>query len=130
MTDRSERAGFTLFEMMVSIAIFALAGTICLENYLINIRNARILRDTQTAVLLSRRTAEELKAEPPEEWGEGGSFPAPDDAFVWTLSFSDVTLDESGESTYAVGTIAVSWPEGSVSFPVPLIRESPREETP
>lgn len=124
---RGNSKGLTLLEVMVSLGLFAIGALVCLENYLLNIRNARVVNERQTAVLLAERQVEELSLKPEEKQAGSGSFPEPYGSYTWQLSFSDAYVSETEKLAYRVGMLSLESPEGKLEFLVPLLEQSENE---
>jgi len=120
----SDRArGFTLFEVMVALAIFAIVAIACLNSYSTNLTVAARARDTQTAVILARARASELLAHPDSAEESEGTFDAPYEAYRWRLSFSDAVRDETEGTTFLFGHLSVEGPSASFDLVIPLVKE-------
>ena len=124
MRKTLKKGGFTLLEVLISIGIFGIAGLICLENYLINMKNAGILQETQTAVLLAENKVEEFKLKPEENISEeNGVFSAPYENYKWEISFTDLVISETEQIECKIGFLNVIWQDGTIKFIVPILKK-------
>ncbi|HOJ40612.1 MAG TPA: type II secretion system minor pseudopilin GspI [bacterium] len=120
--------GLTLLEVMISLAIFAVGAIACLESYLLNARNARIVRDTQTALLLAERQVEEFSLSPGQEVEEEGTWEMPHQTFHWMLNYQDLSLSETEVFQSQIGCLTVTWPEGKISLTVPVLKKKDEQQ--
>jgi len=118
-----KKKGFTLLEAMISIALLGIAGAICLENYLINIRNLKIKRDTEIAIILAKKKIEELKLNQEEK---SGNFPPPYEEYKWEVSFNDLLKSETEKekSEWKVGVLKINFKNEELKFIIPLVEEN------
>ena len=70
---RAGQAGFTLAEVMVALAIIALASVMLLSQRLDLVREAQHSRDVRTAWILAAQKVAELELDPKLWVGEGGA---------------------------------------------------------
>ncbi len=92
-----KKAGFTLLETMLAIAIFAVLGIGCLENYLLNISISQKLADDQTCLILARQKEFEYLKKP-EEVPESGDFAPIDSEARYRIERSEITITETTTS--------------------------------
>ncbi len=94
-TFRSDR-GFTLLEVLIAIAIFAVASIVSLQAYLSSLRHIQIITEEKNIILLSRLKIEELKAEKSrEEREQSGKFNEPFEQYEWSLELSDSSVRDT-----------------------------------
>lgn len=128
------KKGFTLLEAMISVGIFAIAGLICLQNFLLNLRNLKVVQETQTAVLLSQKKLAEMSLEPESVEAGEGSFAEPYETFRWQISFVEATEVDSEENReiteestnlekYSVACLTTIWNDGQVRLLVPIVKD-------
>jgi len=117
------RKGFTLFEVMVSVALFAVLGTVCLENHLLNLAAIRAVKEEERCLLAAQSQSAAF------ELAEGdipssGFCAAPYEDCEYELSLSDLTLSETagGESAIEldleVTQMKVTFGRSSLTIPV------------
>ncbi|MCM8815488.1 MAG: prepilin-type N-terminal cleavage/methylation domain-containing protein [Candidatus Omnitrophica bacterium] len=92
MSTRS--GGFTLIEVMLAVAMFAVLGLVCLENYLINITIAQKIIDDQTCTMLARQKEFEY-LQNPDAVAESGDFAPLDSSARYRIEKDDITLSET-----------------------------------
>ncbi|HOK80257.1 MAG TPA: type II secretion system protein [bacterium] len=90
----TKKKGFTLLESMLAVAIFAVVGIVCLENYLLNISIAQKIIDQQTCVILARQKEFEYLKNP-DNVPESGDFGSIDPEARYKIETSDITLSET-----------------------------------
>ncbi|GEM_PF-4746973 len=127
MTRHFSRKGFILLEVMLCLAIFAIGALVCLESFLLNTRNARIVRDTQVAVLLAETQAGELLVSSPRDVPEQGTWKTPHQLYNWTLDYHDLVLSETEVFPAQLGWLTVTWSEGNISFAFPVLKKKTNE---
>ncbi len=118
-----KKKGFTLLEVMISLAILGIAGVVCLENYLINTRNLKIVNETEIALLLAESKIEEFKLNSLEK---SGNFSSPYEDYSWEVSFSEISQVETEKERLKlkVGTLKIYWKTGQLKFLIPIIEEN------
>ncbi len=126
-TGSDRRGGFTLFEVMVALAIFSIIAIACLRSYSMNLTVAARARETQTLVMLAHARAAELLTDPDAAEEGDGAWDPPYDAYRWSVRFSDAVRDETEEATFRVGRLTVTGPSGSFDLFVPIVKEEQRE---
>lgn len=120
--------GFTLLEMMVAVAIFAVLGLVCLENYLLNASISQKIIDQQTCMFLARQKEFEY-LQNPEGISESGDFGRMEPDARYKIETSDITLTETTTSdseiifNFTVVRIVVEKHDSYVSYPF-LIKSS------
>jgi len=112
---------------MLCLAIFAIGALVCLESFLLNTRNARIVRDTQVAVLLAETQAGELLVSSPRDVPEQGTWKTPHQLYNWTLDYHDLVLSETEVFPAQLGWLTVTWSEGNISFAFPVLKKKTNE---
>ena len=91
------KKGFTLLEAMIALSIFAIVGMVCLETYLVSIKNVQLMSLDKKHVLLARWKIEELRMDASDiEEGESGIFPQPFEDYEWEILLSDLSISETG----------------------------------
>ncbi|MCM8760208.1 MAG: prepilin-type N-terminal cleavage/methylation domain-containing protein [Candidatus Omnitrophica bacterium] len=89
-------AGLTLLEVMIGLAIFAIAGIAALQSCLVSTRYIQIVNDEKNLVLLSRIKLEELKTGITDiEKEKNGRFPAPFQNYRWEIELADITITDT-----------------------------------
>ncbi|MCM8820445.1 MAG: prepilin-type N-terminal cleavage/methylation domain-containing protein [Candidatus Omnitrophica bacterium] len=90
------KAGLTLLEVMIALAIFAIAGIAGLQSCLVSTRYIQIVNDEKNLVLLSRIKLEELKTGITDiEREKNGTFPAPFEGYQWEIGLTDITIADT-----------------------------------
>jgi prepilin-type N-terminal cleavage/methylation domain-containing protein len=88
--------GFTLLEVLIALAIFAIVGTVSLQIYLSSVRHVQITTEQKNSILLSTLKIEELKIEMEEGVKEdSGSFDEPFENYEWSLKLSDLSITDT-----------------------------------
>jgi len=87
--------GFTLLEVLIALAIFAIAGMVCLEGYLLSVKHVRLLNDNKNNAILARWKVEELRMEDKKIEADNGIFPQPFEGYSWEISLSDVSIADT-----------------------------------
>jgi len=118
------KKGFTFLEVMISIVMFGIGAIVCLDNYLINIRNSKVIKETQLAILLAERKVEEFKLNPEESKEGKGIFPAPYDNYQWELSFTEKVLGETEKLECELAYLEIFWEDGNIKMLVPVVKSN------
>lgn len=93
---RNQECGFILLEVMVSIAIIAIALTAVLSSQSQSLSLAGEARFNTTSALLAQNKMAEIEAEKPEEMtSDSGDFGEDFPNYRWDLQVSDVSLPET-----------------------------------
>ncbi|MGB9642856.1 MAG: PulJ/GspJ family protein [Candidatus Ratteibacteria bacterium] len=120
--------GFTLLESMLAVAIFAVIGIVCLENYLLNISIAQKIIDDQTCVILARQKEFEYLNNP-DSIPETGDFGNIDPEARYKIETSDITISETVTAdseivfNFTVVRLIVEKRSSRISYPL-LIKPS------
>ena len=96
MTEKNDKcSGFTLLEVMVAIAIIAIALTAVLGSQSQSLSLASEAKFSTTAAFLAQGKMAEIEAEKAEDLtSDSGDFGEDFPGYGWELSVNDVTLDE------------------------------------
>ena len=106
--------GFTLLEVMVAMAIIAIALTAVLGSQSQSLSLASEAKFSTTAALLAQSKMAEIEAENPEDLAsDSGDFGEDYPGYRWDKSVNDVTFDEpEGVSDYLKRIdLIISWEE-------------------
>ena len=106
--------GFTLLEVMVAMAIIAIALTAVLGSQSQSLSLASEAKFNTTAALLAQSKMAEIEAEKPEDLtSDSGDFGEDYPGYRWDKSVDDVTFDEpEGVSDYLKRIdLIISWEE-------------------
>lgn len=104
--------GFTLLEVMVAMAIIAIALTAVLGSQSQSLSLASEAKFSTTAALLAQSKMAEIEAEKPEDLtSDSGDFGEDYPGYRWDKSVNDVTFDEpEGVSDYLKRIdLIISW---------------------
>jgi len=107
-------SGFTLLEVMVAMAIIAIALTAVLGSQSQSLSLASEAKFSTTAAFLAQSKMAEIEAEKPEDLtSDSGDFGEDFPGYRWDLTVNDVTLDEpEGVSDHLKQIdLTVSWEE-------------------
>ncbi len=114
--------GFTLLEAMVAVAMFAVLGLVCLENYLLNADISQKIIDSQSCMMLAKQKEFEY-LQNPENVSESGDFGSADPDARYRIETSDITLTETITSdseitfNFTVIRIVVEKHGSQISYP-------------
>ncbi len=92
------KKGFTFLEIMVAIGIFGIVAVVCLTNYLICLKEIKIINDKIKLILLSEKKIEEIRLKGREIKQEKGTFDEPDNDFIWEIKISDITIKDTEQN--------------------------------
>jgi len=109
-----ETSGFTLLEVMVAMAIIAIALTAVLGSQSQSLSLASEAKFSTTAAFLAQGKMAEIEAEKPEDLtSDSGDFGEDFPGYRWDKTVNDVTLDEpEGVSDHLKQIdLTVSWEE-------------------
>jgi len=111
-------AGFTLIEVMVTLAILGIALTVIIELFSAGLRLARKSEDYSRAVFYGRQLLEELCLQDEiSEKEEAGEF---EGGYTWKYQMKPVSvlIDEDDDKNFSVKIytvkVVVSWPSGGI----------------
>jgi prepilin-type N-terminal cleavage/methylation domain-containing protein len=126
---RCDKGGFTLLELMIAIAIFAIAGIASLESYLLTMRHMQIITEDKNLNLLSRAKIEELKNEDDAvEEGRSGGFGAPFEKYTWTIELSDLIIaDTEYGITFIPYKLRITAESGDYTMVTPFLKTEEEE---
>ncbi|MCM8803935.1 MAG: type II secretion system GspH family protein [Candidatus Omnitrophica bacterium] len=93
------KKGFTLLEVMIAIGIFGIVAIACLGNYLISLKNIKIVNDKIKILILSEQKIEELKIKNGEIKEKIGNFSDYPD-YTWEIQVSDIVIYDTEEDLY------------------------------
>jgi len=123
------KSGFTLLEVLIALAIFAVAGLVCLQAYLSSIRHVQIMTEEKNYLLLSIMKIEEFKMEPLQDAKESsGTFPQPFESYEWSIELSgDTITDTECEMSFTPYRLKVSQQNREFSTIAPLVKTLKQE---
>lgn len=102
------RRAFTLLEVLLALAIFAIAVVGIIEAAAYQARSLRVAEETGRAVLLAKDLLAELRLVDEIDQNSGsGTFEAPNDDFEWSYEIADSDVSGLREVT-----IIISWSDG------------------
>ena len=119
--------GFTLIEVLLALAVLAIAGVTLLELQLYSMRAAdRAARQSQAVLLANQKMAETLASTAVAPGTNQGvtDEDTPDGPLSWQVTVADLSSAEIlGASTTGLCsvTVDVTWPEGDVERKVELV---------
>lgn len=83
-------------EVLIALAIFAVAGLVSLQAYLSSIRHLHIITCEKNYILLSRMKIEEMKTAAADGVREdSGTFSEPFEQYEWELALSDAGITDT-----------------------------------
>lgn len=125
---RSKR-GLTLLEVLIALAIFAIAGIVSLQAYLSSVRHVQIMTEEKNYTLLSALKIEELKMETAEVMEEtGGTFREPFEKYEWSLELSDFSImDTECEMTFVPYKLKILRENREFSMITPFLKAEEKE---
>ena len=105
---RSSQSGFTLIEILIATAIFALSIFAIVQSRTISLRNVVESENLRTAVMLGQMKMSEMEIKYKKELdkagnmdsaknSEGGAFEAPYENFKWKADFKESEVKITGE---------------------------------
>ncbi|MCX8082808.1 MAG: type II secretion system GspH family protein [bacterium] len=90
------KSGLTLMEILIALAIFAVAGVISLQSCLISTRHIQIVNNEKNLVMLSNMKLEEYKIEKIDiEREKNGFFAEPFEDYYWEFELADITITDT-----------------------------------
>ncbi|NNG08137.1 MAG: type II secretion system minor pseudopilin GspI [Desulfobacteraceae bacterium] len=127
---RKENRGFTLLEVMVAIALIAIALTAVLGSQSQSVSLAGEARFNTTAALLAQSKMAEIELEDPEDLStDSGDFGEDFPGYTWQLSVSDVMFDrpENVSDHLKQIDLTISWGEDAqFQYALRVYRFSPK----
>ena len=126
--DNRRRAGFTLLEVMAAVALFAVLGIACLDNYLANLRILQQMREEEACVLCSQQKAGEYLLAP-DNFPESGQLDEPYANLTYRTQTDEDTLTDTGVSEsslvhryrFKVKTLTVEGAHAQVTIPLDAV---------
>jgi general secretion pathway protein I len=129
---RGEKYGFTLLEVMVSMAIIAIALTAVLGSQSQSVSFATEAKFSTTASLLAQAKMAEVEARNPEDlYSESGDFGEDFPGYAWEVTVEDVFFSEpENVSNHLIQiNVIVYWGEEELyQYPLRRYRFFPQEE--
>jgi len=129
---RGEKYGFTLLEVMVSMAIIAITLTAVLGSQSQSVSFATEAKFSTTASLLAQGKMAEAEARKPEDlYSESGDFGEDFPGYAWEVTVEDVFFsDPENVSNHLIQiNVVVSWGEEALyQYPLRRYRFFPQEE--
>ncbi|MDY6842627.1 MAG: prepilin-type N-terminal cleavage/methylation domain-containing protein [Thermodesulfobacteriota bacterium] len=93
-TWKFKEKGFTLFEVLVSLAIIGIALVLILESFSLSLKTSSESRNISLATLLANDKMVEIETEGfPETGEENGVFEPPYSDFRWIKSVEDLEIE-------------------------------------
>ena len=92
MTTRARR-GFTLLEVLVSLAILAVALTMIMRSFTTSLRAANLEERVAVATMLARSLVEEYEIMPPPVGTSSGEFGKTSPGFSYEVTYEEETID-------------------------------------
>ena len=127
---RKEDPGFTLLEVMVAIALIAIALTAVLGSQSQSVSLAGEARFNTTATLLAQSKMAQIELQDPEDLtADSGDFEEDFPGYTWHLSVSDVMLDrpENVSDHLKQVDLTISWGEDEqLQYALRVYRFSPK----
>ncbi len=106
--ELSREAGFTLLEVIVALAILAVAFTLAMELLATGVRSAKASEDYTQAVLLARQKIAEIAVTPAlEGMADGGEFGG---GFRWVSEIQPLPQEEDVPARLYRVRVRVTWP--------------------
>ncbi|MCM8784847.1 MAG: type II secretion system GspH family protein [Candidatus Omnitrophica bacterium] len=121
--------GFTFLEIMVAIGIFGIVATVCLTNFLMCLKEIKIINDKVKIILLAEKKIEEIKLKG-EEIKEGrGNFDEPDSEYIWEIKISDITIKDTEQDIEMIPyKLIIEWKDEYYSTFIPFLKTSLKNE--
>ena len=115
------KAGFTLLEVLVAVAIVGITLVMLLRLHLLSLDATLAAQDLTTAVLLAEGKMATFMAQSPRQGEDQGRFDGPDlERFSWTTLVTDYDIDLGGQNDgreESIGirhvTVSVHWRDGN-----------------
>ena len=125
--NTSFKRGFTFLEVMIAIAIFGIVGIVCIQTYLMVIKQIKSVSDMEKVIIVANSKIEELKTE--EEIEEkSGIFPEPFENYEWELKLSDKTIQDTEIGiVFTPFTLEIKWNGNSYSVISPFVKSEKEE---
>ena len=121
------KRGFTFLEVMIAIAIFGIVGIVCIQTYLMVIKQVKSVSDMEKVIIVANSKIEELKTE--EEIEEkSGIFPEPFENYEWELKLSNKTIQDTEIGiVFTPFTLEIKWNGNSYSVISPFVKSEKEE---
>ena len=125
--NTSFKRGFTFLEVMMAIAIFGIVGIVCIQTYLMVIKQVKSVSDMEKLIIIANSKIEELKTE--EEIEEkSGIFPEPFENYEWELKLSDKTIPDTEIGiVFTPFILEIKWNGNSYSVISPFVKSEKEE---
>jgi len=125
--NTSFKRGFTFLEIMMAIAIFGIVGIVCIQTYLMVIKQIKSVSDMEKLIIIANSKIEELKTE--EEIEEkSGIFPEPFENYEWELKLSDRTIPDTEIGiVFTPFILEIKWNGNSYSVISPFVKSEKEE---
>ncbi|MFN4226952.1 MAG: prepilin-type N-terminal cleavage/methylation domain-containing protein [Candidatus Ratteibacteria bacterium] len=92
---KTYKNGFTFLEIMIAVGIFGIVAIVCLTNYLICLKEIKIINDKIKIIFLAERKIEEIKIDGKEIKEEKGNFEGLNSDYTWEIKISDITIKDT-----------------------------------
>lgn len=114
---------------MIAVSFFGIVSIVCFSNYLLAIKNIKIINDKIDALILAQQKIEELKMNNEEIKEGSGNFSDENSDFTWEIKISDNVIYESEENfeIYPYELI-IKGPSESYSTILPFLKVSRKNE--
>lgn len=130
------KRGFTLVEVMVSIALFAVLGLVCLGNYMVNIKVLGKMKEDMNCFILAQRENVLYKSAP-DDFDKEGNFDSPYSDYSYQTKTEDITLSDStisdsdivdSQITKNLNLVSITISGKNSSITVPIGIEKPKTQ--
>lgn len=132
LENKNQGAGFTLLEVMVAMAIIAIALTAVLGSQSQGVSLANEAKFNTTAPLLAQSKMAEIEmADPADFADDSGDFGEDFPGYTWQLNVKDVVFEEPENVSDRLRQfdLGISWGEGGLyQYSIRLYRFSPKAE--
>lgn len=92
------KSGLTLLEILVALSIFGIVSIVCLSNYLLCLKNIKIINDKIKILLLTQNKIEEIKIKGNIDETTGFLRHKDDEKFEWKIELSDTIIMDTEEN--------------------------------
>lgn len=94
---KTYKNGFTFLEIMIAVGIFGIVAIVCLSNYLMCLKEIKIINDKIKMIILAEQKIEEIKLKNEEIKEEEGNFDDPYSDYMWKIELSDIIISDTEE---------------------------------
>lgn len=94
---KTYKNGFTFLEIMIAVGIFGIVAIVCLSNYLMCLKEIKIINDKIKMIILAEQKIEEIKLKNEEIKEEEGNFDDPYSDYIWKIELSDIIISDTEE---------------------------------